>query len=111
MNDSNKKIAVIGEKDIILPFKAVGFDVYFDTEKADIIVRCKDLFAKDYKIILITEREAEKVTEYLDTMADVPYPIIIPIPDGITNNGYGIKRLNKNIEKAIGSEAGEGGKL
>jgi V/A-type H+-transporting ATPase subunit F len=106
MNDSSN-IAVIGEKDVILPFKAVGFDVYYDTERDDIISRCKSLTNDNCKIILITEAAAEKAADYLDTRTSIAYPIIIPIPDGIINRGYGLKRLNKNIEKAVGSKMGK----
>jgi V/A-type H+-transporting ATPase subunit F len=108
MSDFNNiNIAVIGEKDIILPFKAIGFAVFYDTEADGIIKRCKQLAERDCQIILITEKEAEKVGEYLDSRMAVPYPIIMTIPDGITNSGYGIKRLEKNIEKAIGQKTGE----
>lgn len=107
MNDSIKtEIAVIGEKDVILPFKAVGFAVYYETARDDIIKRCKTLTDDGCKIILMTEREAEKVTDYLNTRARLPYPIIMPVPDGITNSGYGLKRLEKNIEKAVGQKTG-----
>jgi V/A-type H+-transporting ATPase subunit F len=99
-------IAVVGEKDIVLPFKAIGFSVYYDTEREDITERLKDLAGKDFKIILITEKEAEKVGDYLALRAPISYPIIIPIPDGITNSNYGLKRLEQNIEKAIGSKTG-----
>jgi V/A-type H+-transporting ATPase subunit F len=106
MNDSTE-IAVIGEKDLILPFRAIGFTVYYDTESDGIIKRCKELTNNGCKIILITEKDAEKITDYLNTRAGLPYPIIMPIPDGITNSGYGLKRLEKNIEKAIGQKTGE----
>lgn len=104
---TDAEVAVIGEKDIILPFKAIGFAVYYDTERDGIIKRCKGLTETECKIILITESAAEKVTDYLNTRAGLPYPIIMPIPDGITNSGYGIKRLEKNIEKAVGQKTGE----
>lgn len=107
MNDLIKpEIAVIGEKDVIMPFKAIGFAVYYDNERDDIIKRCRTLTEAGCKIILMTEREAEKVTDYLNTRARLAYPIIMPIPDGITNSGYGLKRLEKNIEKAVGQKTG-----
>lgn len=105
MNGSNS-IAVIGEKDIVLPFKAIGYSCCYETEKDEIIARCKELAEMGCRIILILEKEAEKVGDYLNAMAAVSYPIIIPIPDGITNSGYGLTRLNKNIEKAMGSKTG-----
>jgi V/A-type H+-transporting ATPase subunit F len=106
MNDSTE-IAVIGEKDIILPFRAIGFAVYYDTDPDAIIKRCRELTESNCKIILLPEKEAEKVGDYINSRAGYAYPIIMPIPDGITNSGYGIKRLEKNIEKAMGQKTGE----
>ncbi|MDR0383798.1 MAG: hypothetical protein LBH47_00525 [Christensenellaceae bacterium] len=93
------EIAVIGEKDIILPFLGIGYDVYFDVTKINEL--------ENYKIILITNTAAEKVKDYLARRASFPFPIIMPIPDGISNSNYGLKKIEDNIKKAIGSKQGE----
>ena len=103
MNVSNEKlrIAIVGNKDSILAFKALGMDVFYETERDKIMEVLKKLIAKEYPIILITEQEAIKVNDFLDIRAKYPFPIILPIPDGVNNTGYGYERIKKKIEKAI----------
>lgn len=105
MNNSNS-IAVIGEQEIAMIFQAIGYDCFYDTQPDAIVARCKELDKQGYKIILILEKEAAKVEEYLNSRESIAYPIIMPIPDTITNNNYGMKRLSRNMEKAMGMKLG-----
>jgi len=102
----NGKIAVIGDKDTVLVFKAVGASVYFDTEHDDIKKRILELEEKEYGIIFITDSCFAKMEEFLKSYDQKPYPIIIPIPD-VTgkNEDYSIQKIFRNMEKAVGSAA------
>jgi len=103
MNDSNENhIAVIGDKDTVLVFKALGMDVYFPNEDVNSKEILKQLVEYGYHIILITEREAILAGDYIESLADMPYPIILPIPDGVGNYGLGMGKITANIEKASG---------
>ena len=108
MTDLNeqKKIAVIGDKDTVLIFKALGFDVFYENEAIGIKRVLRGLIDEQYTIILITEKHAELAAELIQSRAEIAYPIILPIPDGIMNTGYGIQRIAKNIEKALGGIGG-----
>ena len=98
------KIAVIGEKDVICVWKAVGAEIFPYTHANKIKETVKDLAAKQYKIILITENEARESNDFLDEFSDQAYPIIIPIPNGVENLGFGQKLVQQYIAKAIGSQ-------
>ena len=106
MNNSSNTIAVIGEQAIVKVFQAVGYDCFYDTEPEAVVKRCQELDAAGYKIILILEKTAAQIGKYLDSRADIPYPIIMPIPDTVTNSNYGMERLNQNMEKAMGIKVG-----
>lgn len=109
MNNSNNLIAVIGEATIAKVFTALGFTVFYDTERDAIITRCDQLTADGYRIILILEHEAALIADYLDAHASDIYPIIMPIPDTLAGDHYGMNRLQANLAKAIGRQ--EGGNL
>jgi len=96
---SVSKFAVMGSKDTILVFKALGMDVYFtdNTSPRNVL---NDLVAREYPVILVTERDAGVLQDIIETYASVPYPIILPIPDGISALGLGEKLLAANLEKA-----------
>ena len=106
MNNSNKMIAVIGEQAIVKVFHAIGYDCFYDTNPQDVIARCRELEQAGYKIILILEKTAAQISQYLDNRTDIVYPIILPIPDTVTHDHYGMQRLNQNIEKAMGIKVG-----
>jgi len=106
MNNSSKAIAVIGEQAIVKIFNALGYDCFYDTEPDAVIARCQALDTAGYKIILILETTAAQIGKYLDSHAGIPYPIIMPIPDTITQENYGMQRLNQNMEKAMGIKVG-----
>ncbi len=106
MNNSNKTIAVIGEQAIVKVFQAIGYDCFYDTEPEDVIARCQALERDGYKIILILEKTAAQIGKYLDSRAGIAYPIIMPIPDTVTHENYGMQRLNQNMEKAMGIKVG-----
>ncbi len=97
----NNKIAVIGDKDSVLAFKALGVDVFDAKNYFDAQNTLKQL-AREYSIILITEDIAEQLEDVIARYKVRPYPIVVPIPSSSGSTGLGMKGLSKNVEKAIG---------
>ena len=106
MNNLNKAIAVIGEQALVKVFQAIGYDCFYDTQPEAVINRCHELETAGYKIILILEKTAAQIGKYLDSRASIAYPIIMPIPDTVSQTNYGMQRLNQNMEKAMGIKIG-----
>lgn len=100
---SEGKIAVIGDKDLILAFKAIGMDVFCSNNAQDTQSLLKKI-AKDYAVIFITEDLAIQVDDTLKKYKTRTYPAIIPIPSSAGSNGYGIIGIEKDVEKAVGSD-------
>lgn len=96
-----KKIGVLGGKHSILPFQALGIDV-FPIKSIDQAREQIEAMAGDYGIIFITERLAEQIADTIETYAHAQTPAIIPIPSSTGNLGIGMQQLNENVEKAIG---------
>ncbi|MFI3229460.1 MAG: V-type ATP synthase subunit F [Bacillota bacterium] len=97
----NNKIAVIGDKDSVLAFKALGVDVYDTKNYFDAQDTLKKL-AREYSIILITEDIAESIQDVIARYKVRPYPVVVPIPSSKGSTGFGMNGLSKNVEKAIG---------
>ena len=98
------KIAVIGEKECVLGFKAVGFDVHEVTdprEAEDIIDR---LYTQNYGIIFITEQTLAPIASVLDKYKDRELPAIIPIPGRQGTMGLGMSNVKKSVERAVGAD-------
>lgn len=96
-------IAVIGDKDSVYAFSALGFSVFY----ADLAQEAEKIINKlskaDFGIIYITESLAEKIPECLDKYRYMSVPAIILIPGINGNTGAGLKNLNLSVEKAVGS--------
>lgn len=99
----NNRIAVIGDKDSVLAFKAVGCDVFPTTNYFDASETLKKL-AREYAIIFITEDIAKNISDIVDRYKTRPYPAVIPIPGPQGPTGYGMSNISKNVEKAIGTD-------
>lgn len=98
-----EKIAVVGDKDSVLAFKAVGLDVFpiSDEEEASDKVR---LLAREYAVIFVTEKLAAKMEPLLKRYKARAYPAVIPIPDASGSTGFGFYGIKKDVEKAIGAD-------
>lgn len=99
----NNKIAVIGDRDLILAFKAVGMEVFSANDAEAAAVLLKKL-AKEYAIIFITEDLAQPLWETLEKYKEKAYPAIIPIPASYGSNGFGAKGIKKDVERAVGTD-------
>lgn len=98
----NDKIAVVGDKDSVLAFKAVGIDVYpTETTEAESVVK---KLAKDCAVIFVTEEVAVAIPSVIEKYKAKSFPAIIPIPTGVTQSGVGMDGIRRNVEKAIGAD-------
>lgn len=96
------KIGVVGDKDSILAFKALGIDVFpvLDSDEARKIV--DTLAAKKYGVIFITEQVAKDLYETIERYNRELLPAIILIPNNQGTLNIGMQRINDNVEKAVG---------
>ena len=97
------KVAVVGDKDSILAFKALGVDVFgvYDREEARKIV--DSIAKKNYGIIFITEQIASLIPDTIERYDKEIIPAVILIPSNQGSLDIGMNRINVNVEKAVGS--------
>lgn len=97
------KIAVIGDKDSVLAFRALGVHVFTAIEGND-ARRIIDKLAKEgYGIIYITEQLAKDISETIQRYNNEVIPAVILIPSNRGSLNIGLENINKNVEKAVGS--------
>ncbi len=97
------KVAVIGDKDSVLAFKALGVSVFTAIE-ADETRKLVDSLARDnYGVIYITEQLASIIPETINRYNEMIIPAVILIPSNQGTLNIGMDRINKNVEKAVGS--------
>ena len=97
------KVAVIGDKDSVLAFKALGIEV-FTVVGEDEARRTVDTIArKDYGVIFITEQIANLIPDTIERYDREIIPAVILIPSNQGTLNIGMNRIDRNVEKAIGS--------
>ena len=96
------KIAVVGDKDAVLGFKAVGVEVFDATtaEQANKLV--KELSKQNYAVVFLAESLAEQIPETLAKLKTQPFPAVVPIPTNGQSSGFGMAGIKADVEKAIG---------
>ncbi|WP_101773578.1 V-type ATP synthase subunit F [Peptostreptococcus faecalis] len=97
------KIGVVGDKDSILAFKSIGIDVFDVAEARDARVVIDDLAGENYGLIFVTEQVAKYIPETIERYKKMLVPSIILIPSNQGTLGIGMDSINKNVEKAVGS--------
>lgn len=98
------KIAVMGDKDSVCGFAALGLEIYDVEEPEKAIQTLRQMANNDYAVIYITELLASQITDEVARYSDRAKPAIILIPGVKGNTGMGLKMVNKSVEKAVGSD-------
>ncbi len=98
------KIGVIGDRETVLGFSALGLDI-FPVDDADdaarVIVSPKAL---EYAVLYITEELAMGCTDAIDRHRATRTPAIILIPGKKGSMGIAMANVGKRVEKAVGSD-------
>ncbi len=98
------KIAVLGDKDSVLGFKALGLDVH-PVETVEAAKKILHRLAKEnYAVIYLTEQFACHMEEELARYKDELTPAIILIPGKEGSLGIGMANVKKAVERAVGAD-------
>ncbi|NLM68929.1 MAG: V-type ATP synthase subunit F [Firmicutes bacterium] len=98
------KIGVIGDKDSILGFKAIGMSVFPVEDSSAAKAALEQLARDDYAVVYITEQMAQEIGDTIDLYKDVMVPAIILIPSSQGSLGIGMRNLRRSAERAIGAD-------
>ena len=105
MSDTNRyKIAVLGDKDSVLGFKALGLDVY----PAETVVEARKtlhtLAKGDYAVVYLTEQYAAGMEADVARYKDELTPAVILIPGKDGSLGIGMANVKSAVERAVGAD-------
>lgn len=96
------KIAVLGDRDSVLGFKALGLEVFIAGDAGEGRTLLAEMAHSDYAIIYITESLAEQMPDALARYKDEVMPAMILIPGKSGSLGIGMKNLQSSVERAVG---------
>ncbi|WRS26296.1 V-type ATP synthase subunit F [Oscillospiraceae bacterium MB08-C2-2] len=98
------KIAVLGDRDSIYGFAALGLEIFPVSGKEEAAEAFKALTQGTYAVVYITEATHLLLSEEIEKHSGALLPAVIPIPGVSGNTGAGIRRVKKMVEQAVGSD-------
>lgn len=101
----NLRIAVLGERESVMGFKALGLEV-FPVLNGEECANCLHRLARngEYAIIYMTESMAADCAADIERYKDSVIPAIILIPGREGTLGLGQAALKAAVERAVGAD-------
>ena len=99
------KIAIVGERDSVLGFMALGFSVHEATDAEEAGKKIHALVKSgEYAVIFLTENYAMQLEAELAKYKDLPLPAVVSIPGQGGSTGYGMNNIRSAVERAVGAD-------
>ena len=98
------KIAVMGDQDSVLGFKALGLDVCPVSDPEEARTALHRMAKENYAIIYMTEQLASRIPAEVDRYKDALTPAIILIPGKEGSLGIGMANVKSAVERAVGAD-------
>jgi len=98
---SMSKVAVVGPRDAILAFKALGADVFPVAQRPAALAAVEKAAGLGYKLVFLCESLAGGMEKPLSELQKRITATITVIPDR-ESTGAGLARVKQRVEKAIG---------
>ena len=97
------KIGVLGDRDSIYGFGALGLEV-FPVEEPEAGARLLRRLAEDgYAVLYVTEALCAQIPEEIVRLRERPLPAVVPSPGISGNTGMGLEQVKRSVEQAVGS--------
>ena len=104
MSEQKYRIAVLGDRDSVLGFKALGLDVYPAETAEEARPILHRLAREDTAILYLTEQLAAGLEAEIARYKDALTPAIILIPGKAGSLGIGMANVKKSVERAVGAD-------
>lgn len=98
------KVAVVGDKDSVMGFLALGIDIFPAYDADEIKKTIHKLVEEGYAIIYITEQASLMAKETIARYKDNELPAIIVIPGIQGSMGIGMNEVRESAKRATGMD-------
>lgn len=98
------KIAVLGDRDSIYGFGALGLEVFPIDDGETGAKTVRRLAEEDYAVLYITEALCAQIPQELERLRELPLPAVVSIPGLSGNTGMGMAMVKRSVEQAVGSD-------
>ena len=98
------KIGVLGDRDSVYGFGALGLEVFPVEEPEAGAKLLRQLAEEEYAVLYVTEALCAQIPDELERLRERPLPAVVPIPGIYGNTGMGLQQVKRSVEQAVGSD-------
>ena len=98
------QIAVLGDKDSVMGFKALGLTVFPVESLEQARTTLHRIAKEDFAVVYLTEQYAAQMQADIARYKDELTPAIILIPGKEGSLGLGMANIKKSVERAVGAD-------
>lgn len=99
------ELAIIGERDVILSFRAVGVQTFGADTPGEAAETLHSLAKSGkYAVIFVTETVAEEILPVIQEYTTQALPSIVLVPGPQGSEGFALERIRRIVEKAVGAD-------
>ena len=98
------KIAVMGDRDSIYGFAALGMEPFPITDPTEAARKLHQIAEENYAVVYMTEALGRNLQRELDRYRESELPAIILIPGTSGNTGAGMEQVKRSVVQAVGSD-------
>lgn len=104
--DSNKKLIAVGSYESVLPFKALGLDVFVvtDANVEELGIKISQLSKENYAALFLTEDLCKRFADVVQEVNSTEAISIVPIPAQGMSTSYGLRGIRSIVERAVGMD-------
>ncbi len=99
-----KKIAIVGDRDQILAFTALGLETFPVANNDEAVAKVEELAEGGYAVILVQERFFGAMSGLLQKYSTKVTPCISAIPGSSGSQGLALEALREVVKKAVGAD-------
>lgn len=104
MAANSYQIAVLGDKDSVMGFKALGLTVFPAESVEQARATLHRIAKEDFAVVYLTEQFAAQMEADIARYKDELTPAIILIPGKEGSLGLGMANIKKSVERAVGAD-------
>lgn len=97
-------VGVIGDRDSVLCFQSVGFDVRPVIDKKQAVAELNSLSKNGCAVIFVTDEYYKSAETEIAAFSTSYTTAVIPIPGKNSRDDIGMKKIKQAIEKAVGTD-------
>ena len=98
------KVAVIGDRESVLGFKALGLNAVVAENSEQAARALKRLAEEKNAVVYITEQIAATIPTEIARYIEDPECAVIPIPSKEGSLGIGLREMHQAVERAVGAD-------